>query len=195
MGLAALETVSAALGNQHWRDNLLFLHDNRVSTRPTSALVDQDEVVFVGDATLRILWRLKYNSGGASGKKWEHIGGQPMIAHRAAPEGFPVATTYTTLGVQLTLPLGGDYRIEYGASVYTIANTDELYISPSIGATVASDAEAIHITTQLGGFSAQTNIVTVTAGNAIDLKSRHVTTDASYGSQHKFLHCWPIRVN
>jgi hypothetical protein len=83
------------------------------------APTDGQEVYYVADAVNGVIWHLKYRAASPSAYKWEYVGGQSMLS-LAAIDMVPAATgatwTEPTTNVRVTVPLAGDYRIEYGLS-------------------------------------------------------------------------------
>lgn len=88
-----------------------------VTALPSSP-IDQQECVYVADATAGAKWHFRYRSASASSYKWERVGGSPLT-------GF-VAATFTTGsanyvdltgGPSLTIPLEGDYDWEVFADM------------------------------------------------------------------------------
>lgn len=92
---------------------------SRVTTLPSSPS-DGQEVYYVASAADGVLWHLKYNAGSASAYKWEFLGGPPTKRERA-DGGYRNASSWgeltTGVGEAITLPLAGDYDIEFGANV------------------------------------------------------------------------------
>lgn len=111
------------------------------------ALADGQECYYKPDPTNAtgnggVSWHLKYE---ASSGKWYCIGGPPMIAEVAAEESM-TGTAYvalTTAGPTLTTPLAGDYIVAIGAAMYTPGINSYMYMSFAVGATAASDADAV----------------------------------------------------
>jgi hypothetical protein len=135
-------------------DELARLVPTTTTTLPASARDDQ--VIYVPvDLTKGIVWQFRYRFGSGSAYKWEFIGGPPLFAEVAADE-TTASTAYaalTTAGPSLTVPFGGDYRVEIGCETYTTAGlAGQALMSYDIGATGAVDADAI---TQ--GWAANTN--------------------------------------
>ena len=104
-----------------------------VTTSLPSSPVDGQECYFVADATNGIVWHLKYRSASASTHKWELVGGSHLYAGPlgsvSSTASFPIVITG---GPSLTLPLPGDYQIDFG--VYgqcTSAPNVTMYAQPA----------------------------------------------------------------
>lgn len=119
-----------------------------VSALPGSP-TDGQEVVYqnAGMATDGIAWRLKYRAGSASAYKWECIGGVPWSAAVDTSEttAAGVFTDLTTVGPDITVPLGGDYYVQIGASFKHTGAGATMYMSYAIGGTAASTADALRV--------------------------------------------------
>jgi len=143
--------------NTHLRDELKWVGgaDGRGTTLPTNP-VDGQLFVYVADATLGIEWLLKYNAGETGSYKWRCLSGPSLYHEVTTWQGLSNQGAYTdlaTVGPQVTVPLAGDYLVEHGA--YMIAGENGYisygYMSYQIGATAASDADAIISRTDNGG--------------------------------------------
>jgi hypothetical protein len=104
----------------------------RVTTLPTSP-VDGQECYYVADATNGVLWHLRYNAGSASAYKWEFVGGPRLFV--AVPGSLPVVTATSPVfpagGAQLTLPLSGDFYLEFSGSG-TVSSAVYWYMSVGV---------------------------------------------------------------
>lgn len=99
---------------------------------------DGQEVYFVVDATKGILWHLKYRAASTSAYKWEFVGGSRIVSENNA--GYTVAMTtvhtLTTDTPSVTLPLNGDYLIEYGGQFgFSSGIVDDLVVTVGLDAT------------------------------------------------------------
>jgi hypothetical protein len=86
----------------------------QVASLPASP-IDEQECVYVADATAGIKYHLKYRAASASSFKWERIGGPPLHASSAI-DVAPASGTWLEPSpvCRVTLPLAGDYMVEYG---------------------------------------------------------------------------------
>jgi hypothetical protein len=88
-----------------------------VTSLPSVPIVGQ-EVRYVADATNGVYWNLHYDGLGTY--PWKFIGGRELTSMVLANQGVGLTTnTYIdlgTVGPQITVPLAGDYRIEWGSN-------------------------------------------------------------------------------
>jgi hypothetical protein len=91
-------------------------------------------------------WQLVYNAASASAYKWEFVGGNPRFAEVATQEirASNIYGSLATAGPSVTVPLAGDYDVEIGSTAFGSTGAILLH-SYSIGATVASDNDAIEV--------------------------------------------------
>ncbi len=171
-----------------------------VSALPSPA-IDGQEIFYVADATAGVVWRLRYRAASASAYKWEFVGGAPLVSAVAASQ-TTASTSYVdlaTVGPSITLPLGGDYDVPYGATMEGTAQ-DRFWTSVKIAAAATSDAEAI--SQAVGNPAAQSQgaagsrTLRFTGRTAADvLKLQYRTTLGATGT---FLSRWiaarPVRV-
>lgn len=116
-----------------------------VTSLPTSP-IDQQECVYIADATNGIKWHLRYRAASASLYKWEVIGGEGLIATNNTTAGGS-STSYFDAACSIVLPLAGDYLIGHGGLVSYegggVGNySADMMLSYSIGATGANDNDA-----------------------------------------------------
>jgi hypothetical protein len=174
---------------------------NPVLTSLPASPVDGQEIRFLADATNRVIWHLRYNSGSSFSSKWEFLGGGDLWAGIDATSTLG-STTYANLadGVStaVTLPLAGDYSVEVGAEINTgAANTG--YVSYAIGATAAADADAVRAGTNAAGAAvdispSRKKLKTgLTAGIALTLKYRG-TTATSNTYLNRWIAARPLRL-
>jgi hypothetical protein len=106
-----------------------------VTALPSSP-VNGQECYFLADATNGVVWHLKFRSASASGFKWEFVGGGSLYSEVLTAENT-VSTSFvdlTTVGPQVTVPLAGDYDIEFSVIAnHTIAG-GVAQIAPKLGA-------------------------------------------------------------
>lgn len=134
------EALGAAAGSAPLYSGFL----TPVTSLPGSP-TDGQMCVFQADATNGVYWMLRYRSGSASAYKWEFVGGPPLFSEVTTAE-TRANTAYgalTTAGPAITLPLAGDYDVEYGARIHNDTVGDYGKISYDIGATGAVDADMI----------------------------------------------------
>lgn len=104
---------------------------------------DGDEYALQVDATLGIIWHVKYRAASASAYKWEVLGMVPLHSQVDTTEST-ASTTYVALataGPSIVLPRPGDYVIDVGCTGGVANNA--AFMSYDIGGTGAVDADAI----------------------------------------------------
>lgn len=160
---------------------------------------DGMEIYYAADATNGVIWHLRYNGLSASAYKWEYVGGPPLFAEVETREALN-STTYaalTTAGPALTLPLAGDYDVEIGGRVEGTSATSDVFMSYDIGATGASDNDALQI------FNGNTSIVgpscararRKTGLTAVTLTAKYRSSAASGTAVgQRWLRATPVRV-
>jgi hypothetical protein len=132
-----------------------------VSPAALPAGSDGLEVFYVANATLGIVWRLRYRSASASAYKWEVIGGPPLVAFdgtrvfRAAnvsaygEMAIPGPNTLTPL--TLTLPaLAGDWDVQVSSEVTVDQANCATRASYDVGVTAAADSWSLLYVTPSG---------------------------------------------
>lgn len=111
--------------------------------------VDQQEAIFVADATNGVKWHFRYRAASASASKWESLGDCTPLTSEITTDESTVSTTYvafTTPGPQITLPLAGDYMIAFGSDSYNATALSATLIAPKLGAAATSDNEStVHV--------------------------------------------------
>ena len=118
-----------------------------VSTLPVSPVDGQ--VVYYQNAAMAtdgVTWTLRYRAAGGT-YKWEFVGGGTWEKEVDADEPM-TSTTYAdaaTVGPQITVPLVGEYVLEYGMWPGTGNISGVAYCSPRIGATAATDTDAVGV--------------------------------------------------
>lgn len=119
-----------------------------VSTLPSSP-VDGQEVFYQASGTMAtngVVWHLRYDASSASAYKWEYVGGPPISAYVATDQTRAIGTGYgalATAGPSVTLPLAGDYYVSLSAYFRNGASDGAAYFSYQIGASAASDSDAL----------------------------------------------------
>lgn len=171
------------------------------STLPASPYEGQE--IYFQDAalaTLGIVWHLRYRSGGGT-YKWEAVGAQaPLITREttlqmsmAASNG--VATAFSP-AVSITLPVAGDYLLQYGALLGHSGTNQGMNIVPiATGLTYAGANRAR--TVQSGTTnSAGMGVTGAMRANAISgtLELRYEAGAAGGYASDRWITATPIRV-
>ena len=94
-----------------------------VSVLPSSP-ADGQEVYFqnAAMATDGLIWHLRYRAAAPGSYKWEFIGGSPLYVVRRERESIGTNQAWadiTPVSPELTIPLAGDYMVEFGAKPET----------------------------------------------------------------------------
>jgi hypothetical protein len=106
----------------------------RVSALP-GAPVDGQEIYYAASDANGVVWHLRYNAASASPYKWECIGGPALSAEVASAGVTATGAVWTDTGAGITVPLAGDYVIEYGTHVSSFqGGPAAVYLAPKIGA-------------------------------------------------------------
>lgn len=147
-------------------------------------------------AALGISWTFRYNADGAA-YKWESVGGPAWMAEVVTSQ-TTTSTSYAdlaTAGPQITVPLSGDYVIEYGA---TMGNTSATTYHTSIkfSAAEAADADSAQLqqasTTAVSASVSRKVVKTVAAGTVV--KHRYKTAAGTATIQKRWLSITPVRL-
>jgi hypothetical protein len=172
-----------------------------VTSLPSSP-IDQQECIYVADATLGVKWHLRYRLASGSSYKWEMVGGADLLAEVA---GGLVDTTLSTGGVfaapaggpTLTIPLAGDWLVTVGGNIAADGNTTDFYFSYAIGATAADVGDGTAGYSGTGGAAVRqdpqrTRRKTIAAaGTVLTFNWRSGGPARSY---NRFLRARPVRV-
>jgi hypothetical protein len=102
-------------------------------------------------AAAKVHWRLVKTNEDLT-YPWEKIGGPPLVAELDTGVTGATQTAYTALACEVKTPLKGDYRVTISSAIATSAAGVSGFISYSVGATAASDADSA---TNSGGWANQ----------------------------------------
>jgi hypothetical protein len=173
---------AAGLGTNEWcsLDNLSFdtetvgayatgvLGPPIVTSLPTNP-IDGQECYYLADATNGIMWRFRYRAASSSAYKWEFVGGGWL---RSASSGVvqPNATSYTDIGINITLPLSGDYiGRQSGRGGSTVAGNNRMYTRLGLAG---------------GGTQPSNDMVLVTS-----VSTSNDSTEKNFNNESVFLNC------
>jgi microcystin-dependent protein len=106
-----------------------FLPPPLVTSLPSSP-ADGQIVYYLADATLGLIWPLRYRAASASPYKWEAAGDCPPLYAESATLFTTASTTSVDTGNQVTVPLAGDYWLSHGTGM--LDNTGTGYAVTSI---------------------------------------------------------------
>jgi hypothetical protein len=155
--------------------------------------LDGQEIYYAADAANGVIWHLRYRSGASGSYKWEYLGGPSMFSSPSAGDEGTASTAYvglTTAGPSITVPLAGDYIIEFGSRAFLTSGT---YVTAAanmavkIGAAAVSDSDSIETWTASNGwgdFFSSNN----TTNNARTLRKTGLTASTVLLAQYRTTH-------
>lgn len=154
---------------------------------------EEGEQVFFQNADMAavgVIWHLRYEPSAAGSYKWQMAGGTELQSFLAG-EVSTSASTYQNLGgPQVVLPLSGDYDLAYGA----VTESDDVMISPQIGATPASDTDSAK---SISGLSAMRRKTGLAGGSSVILRYKLHEIGSSEAPDtvwNRWLRARPVRV-
>jgi hypothetical protein len=170
------------------------------STLPSNP-VDGQECYYLADATNGIVWHLKYRAASTSAYKWEYVGGSHLRSDIDTDEST-ASTTYAALataGPSITVPLAGDYEIEFGFNGWNSVASLVNNMSFDVGATAASDNDRLMYQGQVTGVAGSASVsrhrtkTGLAAATALVAKYR-VSGSGTANFRNRWMRCHPIRV-
>jgi hypothetical protein len=107
---------------------------------------DGDEIRYLADDENGVVWHLRYRAKAPSDYRWEFIGGSALFDEVLTNESRTDIAfgALATAGPSITVPLGGEYDVQIGASFAPAAAVIGL-MSYDIGSTAAVDADAVRL--------------------------------------------------
>lgn len=99
--------------------------------------VDGQEAYYLADAANGIVWHLRYRAASGSAYKWEFLGGASLYAERMIEDTIAVAAGSWSGAPNdpiITVPLGGDYRVELWAYTYIDQGPCNMLMGVRVGA-------------------------------------------------------------
>jgi hypothetical protein len=157
-------------------------------------------------ADVGAVWHLRYREAGASGKKWESVGGARLnhsvkdgtISDAEATSSASYAAL-ATAGPLITLPLAGDYEITIGCTVYGATASAISSMSYDIGGTGAADADAVQVyqTTAANIVTVPSRVRVKTALSAVTLTAKYKSSASGSGGANfwnRTMSARPVRV-
>lgn len=173
-----------------------------VTALPASP-VDGQEIYYVADATNGVVWHLKYRTASASAYKWEFIGGTAILVRNDTTEAFAGGSGYqnsTTnsgiTGPDLTIPLSGNYAVEFGAEMTNdngSGSSDLVIASGRVGSgSILSGAQSYHVQNVYESIQGRSELVLAVASHLY-----HQYSDANSGTgrmRKRFIAVTPVRV-
>lgn len=171
-----------------------------VSTLPGSPR-DGQIVYFQNAAMLAVdaLWQMKYDAGD---DVWRYSGGTPMYAEDLTIRSLsgPVVDSASVLGPALDVPLTGDFKVEFGATMglfSTTAGAVSVGLSLFAGTTKkAEDGTFVNPDTDPEGYADRLQVprrVALTAGSTLRLR-HSVNTAESFSISNQTLEIRPLSI-
>jgi hypothetical protein len=195
--------------NQTWRSNGSAWQRIGMSPRkvapseiPGLSAIDGDEIMVVVAANSN--WHMRYNAFEGA-YKWEFLGGPPMFAEITVAD-LISSSSYvdaSTPGPTIVLPRAGIYDIEIGLrTFFTGQSTDMNYtwMSYSIGATGASDADAVIVGMESGlpsnGPSSRPRRKTISAAETLTAKYKRTAeaTATNKSIDSRWMRVYPVAI-
>lgn len=165
------------------------------STSLPGSPFDGQEIYYAADATNGVYWHLRYRSASASAYKWEFLGGSPLTSEILTSE-TTGSTTYidlATVGPSVTLPLAGDYLIEFTAEIRSATGGSS--VAPKLGAAATSDNDsAFHAVTGSALIRVSRAIRRDGLAAAAVIKLQYKTGGTTFVAQQRNLQIRPFRV-
>lgn len=168
-----------------------------VGTALPATPVDGQEYFYLANASLGIVWLLRYRSGAAGAYKWDVIGGSPLYAVVETLENTSVGafTDLATVGPQFNLPLAGDYMVRFGATMSQTTATFAAIAGLGVGGTFAPDNRVV---INAGAAADSAAVARATKASAVAAgalaKLAYFVTGGSGGFSRRWLEAMPVRV-
>lgn len=157
---------------------------------------DGQQYAYTVNAASGIVWRLQYNADSTSDYKWEFVGGSPLFVNA---DDVVSTTAYDTNwqdlgGPASTVPLAGDYLIQYGAEME--GNVDDRDVRTGIydGSAVTAYINMEAVNGRRIALSKVSKITVSTAGATVGLRYVLGATPGTGGWQKRWIVITPIRV-
>jgi hypothetical protein len=169
-----------------------------------AAPIDRQEIHYLADAALGIVWHLRYRAASASAYKWEHVGfpaalrADTDVSETSNAAGAGNAWNNLVTPCSLVVPVAGDYEVGWqaalnfpsaGASAYGYVIPNVVQADSSTGLAITGSAQSgdglyVHIN--------RTRTLTLAAGQTVNLQSRW--SNNGHTNAYKSLTLRPRRV-
>jgi hypothetical protein len=189
--------LTASFWNTQVRDNMNTLV--AAGTALPSSPGDGESFYYIADSTNGVVWHLRYRAAATGSYKWEFVGGGVMYS-RDANARTTSSSTYQTTGSPtsplVTLPLGGDYEMTFGAQriASNSASANSMFLGLHVNNVVVAESNAQFATNGASAPSSYTyrhNGASATQGADVRYKS---ASSLSTTVENMFLVVRPIRV-
>jgi hypothetical protein len=162
--------------------------------------IDGQECFMVDNASNpTYVWRFRYN---AARIRWDFVGGAALRVAVAASETTTTIGSYVnlaTLGPRITVPMGGDYSVRFGATVIDSAADSQINVGIGIGdfaagAVLAEARGHISAANYHGTIIGEASLTGLTAGNELRVKYQHAIA-GTLTVLNRFLAITPVRTS
>ena len=167
-----------------------------VTSLPGSPVDAQECILVDSTSAPTFQWKMRYNS---TTTKWHFLGGLPALSTVDTAENITSgSSTYialATAGPSIAIPVAGDYVVEIGCHMQTVAGTSSGRMSYDIGGTGAVDADCIGLN---GNVPGQSRVMLKTGLTAVTLTSKYKQV-AGGGSEQvafskRFMRVTPVKL-
>jgi hypothetical protein len=168
----------------------------------TSLPVGRDGQIinYLADATNGVAWRLRYRAASTSLYKWELIGGSGLYAAVETNETIGAAPGWfnlTTVGPDITLPLAGDYDVEFGCQLTSVQNQSSALMGIAYGTAWGTHIYATNMQVNVASGTivnvARSGRLTGAAAAAL-LRARYYSAGGAHQWSSRYLRVLPVRV-
>lgn len=107
---------------------------------------DGDEVYYYANADNSVIWHFRFRAKSPSLYRWEFMGGTEYRAENTGTSMTTTSTSYTdlsTVGPTITVPLAGDYRIEWWSQGQNNTGASVNYMGIKVGSATTADTDAV----------------------------------------------------
>lgn len=178
-----------------------------VTSLPASPY-DGQIIDYLADSTLGIVWRFRYRTASLSSFKWEAVGEQkPLRPSTARVSTFQSVSAaagswgdLATAGPDVTVPLAGDYAVEYGALLQASGLAgQQMLAAVAVGAGTTPTtwpAEIVNPSagTLIASVEATDQLTGLTASQLLRMRYEAVNSNAGAGAANRWLKVRPDRV-
>lgn len=155
-----------------------------------------DVVTYVADATNGVAWNLQYDGSGTY--PWKFVGGAALWAENTSGTTTTSSSYVTTNMPSLTVPLSGDYMMDFGGFVQKTSSTAGvadmrfgLYVN---GVEKANTGESNTTQNDGGGTRRNYRVTGVVAGQSADIRIKSSSGATAYTAERTLV-VTPIRVS
>lgn len=184
-------------------DQPTYANNPSVVTALPATPFDGQEIYLTVDAANGIKWHLRYNAGSSSAYKWECLGssalrGTDVVTGEAMTGAASTWQDLATVGPAVTLPVGGDFEVRYGATPFATPGGSSFnwFAGVAVGAAAPIRAALMDgpASAQTVGLSLSDNerLTGVASGTVLKLRYQYIGAVPTWGN--RWLEVVPIRV-